>query len=279
MLDGFDREFSQGPLENKADFEPEAGMKLFRKSPDGMPSRRNSDYAHVINGGGQHWAYVEESQQAQARTPEEEAAHKLQLRDQTRYQHGGQELSDEEGQNWAQNWRQRYAYNSRAQKVADPQAGWDKPKVGKFRSAMSWLGNKLTFGLLGGKDYRARQEALKQREGMVKDAFTQRQVRYDEYEHDLNNPEAYDHELVRRNVGNSYIGRQPRLPQWRPGEKWDYYDHQMRKEQALENDVVENPRYNEAPQWIRDSSFGRNEWDRLVSDSAGLGKKRMKVLG
>jgi hypothetical protein len=137
MLDGFDREFSQGPLENEANFEPEAGMKLFRKSPDGMPSRRDSDYARVVNKGGQHWAYVEESQQAQARTPEEEAAHKLQLRDETRYLHGGQELSDEEGQNWDQNRQQRYAYDSRAQKVADPQAGWDKPKGGIVKTCGS----------------------------------------------------------------------------------------------------------------------------------------------
>lgn len=242
LLDDFDQEFSQGPLDNP----------------------------------GQHRTYVENYPAVQARTPEEEAAHRLQLRDETRYLHGGQELSDEEGQNWQQNSSDRVAYDSRALKVAEPGAGWDKPKVGKFRSAMSWLGNKLTFGLLGGKDYRARQEALKQREALVSSAFTQRMTQFDEHQYDLENEDAYDHEMVKQTVGDGYIGRQPRIGPWRGGE--NYLDYQDRRDEALENDVAGNERYNNAPQWIKDSKFGRTEWDRLVSDSAGLGKRRLGVL-
>ena len=242
LLNDFDQEFSQGPLDNP----------------------------------GQHRTYVENHPAVQARTPEEEAAHRLQLRDETRYLHGGQELSDEEGQNWQQNWSDRVAYDSRALKVAEPGAGWDKPKVGKFRSAMSWLGNKLTFGLLGGKDYRARQEALKQREALVKSAFTQRMTQFDEFQYDLGNEDAYHHEMVKQKVGDGYIGRQPRIGPWRGGE--NYLDYQDRRDEVLENDVAGNERYNNAPQWIKDSKFGRNAWDRLVSDSAGIGKRRLGVL-
>jgi len=274
LLDDFDQEFSQGPLDD-ADFKPEEGMKVFHQSPLAQRSRRDSDYARVVNKARQHWAYAETSPVAQARTPEEEAAHKLQLRDETRYLHGGQELSDEEGQNW-QATRQHRFDDSRALKVAEPGAGWDKPKVGKFRSAMSWLGNKLTFGMLGGKDYRARQEALKQRGDMVKNAFTQRMTQFDEYQYDLGNEDAYDHERVKESVGDGYIGRRPRIGPWRGGE--NYLDYENRRDEVLDNDVAGNDRYNNAPQWIKDSKFGRTEWDRLVSDSAGIGKRRLGVL-
>lgn len=275
LLDDFDQEFSQRPLDD-ADFKPEEGMKVFHQNPLAQRSRRDSDYARVENKAGQHWGYAEKSPATQARTPEEEAAHKLQLRDETRYLHGGQELSDEEGQNWDQNWRDRVAYDSRALKVAEPGAGWDKPKVGKFRSAMSWLGNKLTFGMLGGKDYRARQETLKQREALVKSAFTQRMTRFDEAQYDLNNEDAENHGRAKRFIGDRYIGRQPRIRPQRQDE--DYMKYRDRRNEALENDVAGNQRYNNAPQWIKDSKFGRNAWDRLVSDSAGIGKKRMRVL-
>lgn len=274
MLDDFDEEFRQGPLADD-DFTPEAGMKVLREDPLLKPSRRDSDHVRVVNRNREHRAYAE-IPATPARTTEQEAAHKLQLRDETRYLHGGQELSDEEGQNWEQNSRERVAYDSRALKVAEPEAGWDKPKVGKFRSAMSWLGNKLTFGMLGGKDYRARQEALKQREALVKSAFTQRMTMFDEKQYDLENEDAYDHERVREAVGDGYIGRKVRIQRWRQGE--NYVDHQMRREEALQNDLIGNQRYNRAPQWIQGSNFGRNAWDRLVSDSAGIGKKRMRVL-
>jgi len=71
--------------------------------------------------------------------------------------------------------------NNGGQRVA-PDEGWDKPKVGRFRSAMSWLGNKLTFGKFGGKDYRARQG-------------------------DLANPRADDHQWAKQQFGNRYIGK------------------------------------------------------------------------
>jgi hypothetical protein len=175
-------------------------------------------------------------------------------------------MSDAEGNAWRENAGNRVVDHSRQLKVEPPEAGWDKPKVGKFRSAMSWLGNKLSFGMLGGKDHRSRQETLKKREALVKSAFEQKMVMFDENEFDRGNKGAYYHQIIKDHFGDAYMGRKPRL---RPS--GDAYAD-------LKGDTLGNPRYYTAPKWIEDSKFGRSEWDRLVSDSAGLGEFRPHVL-
>ena len=112
---------------------------------------------------------------------------------------------------------------------------------------------------------------------MVQNIFDQRMTRYDELEYDRNNEDADNHDVAKRVVGDRYIGRRPRIGPQRPGEK--YPDYRDRRDETVVNDVAGNDRYNNAPQWIQGSKFGRSEWDRLVSDSAGIGKRRMRVLG
>ncbi len=275
MLDEFDQEFSQGPLDDE-NFEPEAGKRVQLANPSLPRPRRDSDYVHLVNRAHEVQAY-REIPVAPARTPEQEEAHKLQLKDQTRYLHAGQQMSDEEGNAWDDNAGKRRNDRSRALKVSTPDAGWDRPKVGKFRSAMSWLGNKLTFGKWGGKDYRARQDALKGREALVKNAFDQQMTKTDEIQFDIGDEKAYQHERMKAKYGDKYIGRRPRLSPQREGET--YADFTDRRDEALEDDIVNNDRYRVAPEWVRGSKFGRNAWDRLVSDSAGLGKQRMHIFG
>lgn len=132
-----------------------------------------------------------------------------------------------------------------------PEKGWDKPKVGRFRSAMSWLGNKLTFGMFGGKDYRARQEALAKRRGIVEHAFANRQQYFDEREFDLANPTADEHMKAKEMYGGQHIGRRGVLHS-----AFTPYD---------------NPRYNDTESWIKKSDYGRAKWDRLAAKSSGSG--------
>ncbi len=148
--------------------------------------------------------------------------------------------------------------NTGGKRVA-PDEGWDKPKVGRFRSAMSWLGNKLTFGKFGGKDYRARQDALAKRRGIMEDAFTNQMAYFNEREYDLANPRADDHEWTKQRFGNRYIGKAQR----------NYTD----------KSAYLNPRYNNASSWIKASKYGRGKWDRLAAKYAGAKYMNHDLLG
>ena len=148
--------------------------------------------------------------------------------------------------------------NTGGKRVA-PDEGWDKPKVGRFRSAMSWLGNKLTFGKFGGKDYRARQDALAKRRGIMEDAFINQMDYFNEREYDLANPRADDHEWTKRRFGNRYIGKRR-------------VDHTYMS-------AYDNPRYNNASSWIKASKYGRGKWDRLAMKYAGAKYLNHDLLG
>lgn len=140
-----------------------------------------------------------------------------------------------------------------------PDEGWDKPKVGRFRSAMSWLGNKLTFGKFGGKDYRARQDALAKRRGIMEDAFINQMAYFNEREYDLANPRAPYHELTKQRYGDFYIGKAQR--------------------NFTDRSAYQNPRYNDASSWIKASKYGRGKWDRLAAKYAGAKYMNHNLLG
>ncbi len=116
----------------------------------------------------------------------------------------------------------------------------------------------------GGEDYRARQNAFKERESLVKNAFDQQMISSDELESDIDNEDAHAHKRVKAAHGRDNLGRRPRMRRQRKYEAAGHFDY--RRDQAQANDIAMNERYLADPEWIRDSRFGRSEWDRLVTD-------------
>lgn len=240
LLDGFDQEFSKGELSIR-DTPPHPTTRQLPLRTD--QEGRDQEYQKLM------------------------AAHER-ARQRTPYLHAGGEVPDEIGNDWENFLWSRMDpekkiasedradadeawENSRGRMVA-PDAGWDKPKVGRFRSAMSWLGNKLTFGKFGGKDYKSRQADLAKRRGIMDQAFRNQMVYFDEREFDLSKPEADDHEYTTQRFGGQYLGTS---------------GNQFNDRTTPYN----NPRYNNASHWIKDSKYGRAKWDRLARKEMGNG--------
>jgi hypothetical protein len=149
--------------------------------------------------------------------------------------------------------------NTKGRMIA-PAAGWDKPKVGRFRSAMSWLGNKLTVGKFFGKNYKSRQDDLAKRRGIMSNAFSNQMSYFNEREFDLQHPEADDHDYTKQRYGRQYIGTKGN-----PLHNW--------------TSPYNNPRYNTASSWIKESKYGRDKWDRLAAKRMGTEHVNYGLLG
>jgi hypothetical protein len=248
MLADFDKDFLKGDLSTSDNPEHHTSDPSVRQLPVRTdPQGREEEYQKL------------------------KAAHE-QERVATHYKHGGTRMNDETGNDW-----ENFLWNRidpekilpdkfRARKANDvwedyqgdsatPDAGWDKPKVGKFRSAMSWLGNKLTFGKYFGKNYKSRQEDLARRDRLTDNAFVNKMLYYEERQFGRDNPGAWDHQMSKNIYGDQYIGM----------------SHNDSDKLAYDN-----PRFNSAPNWIADSSYGRTRWDELVNRRLGIKKSHLK---
>ena len=208
---------------------------------------------------------------AEALTAEQEAQERVRENQKTEYLHGGKPIGRDEVDSWDPNDPRRLNTNSRVFAPKDPEAGWDKPKIGRFRGAMSWLGNKLTFGMFGGKDYRARQEDLGRRRNLVSKTFDDSMKMWDEMEFDQQNPDAFRHELTVSKLGaRRYVGRDARPVASRDDESTADFWNRMKSRQRA--DIAQNPRYNTAPAWLKQSKYARRKWDKLVGSYADTGR-------
>jgi hypothetical protein len=248
MLAAFDTDFLKGDLSTSDNTERQTSDPSVRHLPVRTdPQGREEEYQNL------------------------KAAHE-QERVATYYKHGGTKMDDEIGNDW-QNflWNRMDPENNIPAKdrpknandlwersegnTATPSEGWDKPKVGKFRSAMSWLGNKLTFGKYFGKNYKSRQEALARRERLTDNAFVNQMQYFQERQFGRDNPGAWDHQMSKNIYGDQYIGM----------------SHNDSDKLAYDN-----PRFNSAPIWITQSSYGRTRWDELVNRRLGIKKSHLK---
>lgn len=242
LLDSFDQEFAQGelPMQGHAEHYESDSVKA-KYPPIATLGGRETEYRKV----------EADREKARLETP---------------YAHAGGRVPTEFGNDWNRFlWSRmdpenrlspeeradgREAWEDTRGQMIAPAAGWDKPTVGRFRSAMSWLGNKLTFGKFFGKNYKSRQDDLAKRRGIMSHAFSNQMSYFNEREYDLANPDADDHDYAKQRYGRRYIGT-----------KGDV--------NLDSNSPYNNPRYNNASSWIKESKYGRAKWDRLAAKQRG----------
>ncbi len=269
LLDDFDEKPSQQRVENPDDAYVPADTPAWA-------SRRDSHYRNVVKPDGR--TVTRHLPASPSRTPEEEEAIRLRMLDHYKYLHGGRELRRDEIDTWDAEDPRRRDKNSSAFKIDAPEAGWDQPRIGRFRSALSWLGNKLTFGKFGGKDYRARQEALGRRQRVVKNAFDNQMNTWDEVEFDQTHSDAISPDPLLDEHGGKYLGKHARPVEREPGENSFFYDLRRKRQQRA--DITNNPRYTHVPDWLKESKYASKEWDKLVGSYAdtGVGGKPRNIL-